>query len=74
MATIREMIRQANADGYMDENAEAKVCIKQRASGRRFRARSGICGHLRASTHEEEATQGRRSVRGGAGFRVCGAL
>ena len=23
MATIREMIRQANADGYMDENAEA---------------------------------------------------
>ena len=26
MATIREMIRQANADGYMDENAEAKVC------------------------------------------------
>ncbi|MBR1757423.1 MAG: nucleotidyl transferase AbiEii/AbiGii toxin family protein [Lachnospiraceae bacterium] len=26
MATIREMIRQANAEGYMDENAEAKVC------------------------------------------------
>ena len=26
MATIREMIRQANADGCMDENAEAKVC------------------------------------------------
>lgn len=26
MATIREMIRQANADGYLDENAEAKVC------------------------------------------------
>ena len=26
MATIREMIRQANTDGYMDENAEAKVC------------------------------------------------
>ena len=26
MTTIREMIRQANADGYMDENAEAKVC------------------------------------------------
>ena len=26
MATIREMIRQANADGYFDENAEAKVC------------------------------------------------
>ena len=25
MATIREMIRQANADGYMDENAEAKL-------------------------------------------------
>jgi len=26
MAIIREMIRQANADGYIDENAEAKVC------------------------------------------------
>ena len=26
MATIREMIRRANADGYMDNNAEAKVC------------------------------------------------
>lgn len=26
MATVREMIRQANADGYADENAEAKVC------------------------------------------------
>ena len=26
MATIRDMIRQANADGYQDENAEAKVC------------------------------------------------
>ena len=26
MATIKEMIRQANIDGYMDENAEAKVC------------------------------------------------
>ena len=26
MALIREMIRQAIADGYMDENAEAKVC------------------------------------------------
>ena len=26
MATIREMIRQANADGYVDDNAEAKVC------------------------------------------------
>ncbi len=26
MATIREMIRQANADGYMDENSEAKAC------------------------------------------------
>ena len=26
MATIREMIRQANADGYNNENAEAKVC------------------------------------------------
>ena len=24
--TIKEMIRQANADGYADENAEAKVC------------------------------------------------
>ncbi len=24
MATIREMIRQANAGGYMDENSEAK--------------------------------------------------
>lgn len=26
MATIREMMQQANAEGYMDENAEAKVC------------------------------------------------
>lgn len=26
MTTIREMIRKANADGYMDDNAEAKVC------------------------------------------------
>lgn len=26
MATIRELIRQANADGYFDENAQAKVC------------------------------------------------
>ncbi len=26
MATIKEMIRQANADGYVDDNAEAKVC------------------------------------------------
>ena len=26
MAKIREMIRQAEADGYVDENAEAKVC------------------------------------------------
>ncbi len=26
MATLREMIRQAHADGYQDENAEAKVC------------------------------------------------
>ena len=26
MATIREMIRQANEDGYYDDNAEAKVC------------------------------------------------
>ena len=26
MATIREMIRQARADGYLDDNAEAKVC------------------------------------------------
>ena len=26
MATIREMIQRANVDGYMDENAEAKVC------------------------------------------------
>ena len=26
MATIKEMIRQANADGYIDDNAEAKVC------------------------------------------------
>lgn len=26
MATIREMLHQANADGYLDENAEAKVC------------------------------------------------
>lgn len=26
MATIKEMIRQARADGYVDDNAEAKVC------------------------------------------------
>jgi len=26
MTTIKEMIRQANADGYVDDNAEAKVC------------------------------------------------
>lgn len=26
MKTIKEMIRQANADGYVDDNAEAKVC------------------------------------------------
>ena len=26
MATIREMLRKANQDGYRDENAEAKVC------------------------------------------------
>ena len=26
MATIKEMIRQAKADGYVDDNAEAKVC------------------------------------------------
>ena len=26
MATIREMLMQASADGYMDDNAEAKVC------------------------------------------------
>ena len=26
MATIKEMIKRANADGYFDENAEAKVC------------------------------------------------
>ena len=26
MTTIKEMIRQANTDGYVDENAEAKVC------------------------------------------------
>ena len=26
MATLREMLRQARADGYLDENAEAKVC------------------------------------------------
>ena len=26
MATIKEMIRQANAEGYIDDNAEAKVC------------------------------------------------
>ncbi len=26
MATIKEMIRQANANGYVDDNAEAKVC------------------------------------------------
>lgn len=27
MLTIRDMIRQANADGYVDDNAEAKVCL-----------------------------------------------
>ncbi len=26
MATIKEMIRQARTDGYLDDNAEAKVC------------------------------------------------
>ena len=26
MTTIKEMIRQANEDGYVDDNAEAKVC------------------------------------------------
>lgn len=26
MSTIKEMIRQVNAEGYFDENAEAKVC------------------------------------------------
>ena len=26
MATLREMIHQAHADGYQDDNAEAKVC------------------------------------------------
>jgi len=26
MATLREMLHQAHADGYLDENAEAKVC------------------------------------------------
>ena len=26
MATIREMLHQANTDGYLDDNAEAKVC------------------------------------------------
>ena len=26
MAAIREMMRQARADGFLDENAEAKVC------------------------------------------------
>jgi hypothetical protein len=26
MPTIKEMIQKANADGYYDENAEAKVC------------------------------------------------
>lgn len=26
MTTIKEIIRQANADGYFDDNAEAKVC------------------------------------------------
>ena len=26
MLTIKDMIRQANADGYVDDNAEAKVC------------------------------------------------
>ena len=26
MAAIREMLRQARADGFLDENAEAKVC------------------------------------------------
>ncbi len=26
MLTIKDMIKQANADGYVDDNAEAKVC------------------------------------------------
>ena len=26
MTTIKEMIRKANSDGYVDDNAEAKVC------------------------------------------------
>lgn len=26
IATIKEMIRRANADGYFDDNAEAKMC------------------------------------------------
>lgn len=26
MATIAEMIREVNDEGYFDENAEAKVC------------------------------------------------
>ena len=26
MATLKEMLRQANKAGYQDENAEAKVC------------------------------------------------
>ena len=26
METIKEMIRRANTDGYIDDNAEAKVC------------------------------------------------
>lgn len=26
MATIREMIRQANAEGFIGDNAEARVC------------------------------------------------
>ena len=26
MAAIKEMMRQASADGFLDENAEAKVC------------------------------------------------
>lgn len=26
MATIREMISKANDEGYLDDNAEAKVC------------------------------------------------
>ena len=27
MTTIKEMIRQANEDGYVDDNAEAKVSL-----------------------------------------------